>query len=331
MDSLELIKTFREVAARGSFSRAATRLKLSRPTVSKHIAQLETRFNVRLLNRSTRAVSLTGAGHLLLERSAPLIDLAASTRAELQDFAERPRGRLRVAVPYGLEQSAFPAILGDFMRACPDVHVSVRVTNASVDLVEDGCDVALRLGRLGNDNLIVRRLARVEWSVCAAPGYWARSGLPRRPEDMRRHRVLSFGSSKDGGATLPFRVDGTLMEIPVESGMDADEAGLLMGVALQGLGAVALPAAMAEPHVARGALVPVLGAFMPDDIWIYAAYTQRRHNSAALRAFLDFLARRGAPSAIGIAVEGASDASAPQSAPRSHARYAQGARQAAHG
>ncbi len=293
MDSLQLIKTFREVAARGSFSRAALRLGFSRPTVTKHIAELEKRFNVRLLNRSTRAVSLTAAGQLLLERSAPLIEMAASTRAELQEFADRPRGRLRVTVPYGLEQSAFPAILGEFIRSHPEVHVSLHVTNDEVDLVEDGCDVALRLGRPGNQNLIVRRLAQVDWTLCATPAYWARRGLPKRPEDMRRHDVLSFESAGNG-AVLPFEIDGMPIQVPVESRMSANEATALMGLALQGLGVVALPAALAQPHLGRGALVPVLESFMPTDIWIYAAYAQRRHNSAALRTFLGCLERQAA-------------------------------------
>lgn len=297
MDSLQLIHTFREVAARGSFSRAATRLRISKPTVSKHVAELEKRFDVRLLNRSTRAVSLTDAGQVLLERSAPLIEMAALTRAELQGHASRPRGRLRVTAPYGLERTAFPDILGEYMRSHPDVHISLRVTNGAVDLVEDACDIALRLGRLRNDNLIVRRLARVDWVLCATPQYWARRGMPAQPEDMRTHEVLSF-ISRAGSALLPFEVDGQACEVPVTSRMECNEPSALVGIALGGLGAVAVPAVLARPHLERGALVPVLRDFMPRDIWFHAAYAQRRHNSAALRSLLGFLERRIAAPAL---------------------------------
>jgi DNA-binding transcriptional LysR family regulator len=291
MDGLDLLKTFREVAARGSFSRAATVLGMSKATVSKYVAQLETRFGVRLLNRSTRSVSLTDAGHLLLERSKPLMEMIELTETELQDHAGRPQGRLRVTAPHGLGQGALPSLIGDFMAAYPDVHVSLHLSNRVIDLVEEGVDVAVRLGRIRNDNLIVRRLRPMDMVLCATPAYWARRGIPRKPDDMRRHDVLTY-SLAGGAPHLPFELDGEPYSVPVRSRMDANDAAPLIGVALGGLGAACVPAIMAQPHIERGALVPVLKEYMPSDMWLYAAYSQRRHNSAALRALLDFLEDR---------------------------------------
>jgi len=295
MDGLDLLKTFREVAERGSFSRAASKLGMSKASVSKYVAQLETRFGVRLLNRSTRSVSLTDAGHLLLERSKPLMEMVELTQSELQEHAGHPRGRLRITAPHGFAQSEFPGLLADFIKRFPEVHVSLHLSNRVIDLVEEGVDIALRLGRIGDENLIVRRLRQMDLVLCAAPAYWARRGLPKKPDDMRTHDVLTY-SLAGGAPHLPFEVDGQPYGVPVHSRMDANDAAPLIGAALAGLGAVCVPAMMARPQIEHGLLVPVLQAYMPRDLWLYAAYTQRRHNSAALRALLDFLEERVKPS-----------------------------------
>ena len=291
MDGLELIKTFREVATRGSFTRAAMSLRISKASVSKYVAELEERFGVRLLNRSTRSVSLTDAGHLLLERSAPLIELVELTQTDLEERASRPRGRLRITAPHGVAQSAFAGPLGEFLARYPDVHVSLDLTNRVVDLVEEGVDIAIRAGRVRDQNLIVRRLRPLDMVLCATPAYWARRGLPDKPDDLRRHEVLTY-SLISGAPHLAFEVDGQPLRVPVTSRMDANDGVPLVAAALQGLGVVSVPALLAQEHIDRGALVPVLQEFMPRDLWLYAAYTQRRHNSAALRALLDFLEAR---------------------------------------
>ncbi|SEB26547.1 LysR family transcriptional regulator [Variovorax sp. YR216] len=288
MDGLDLLKAFREVAARGSFSRAAIALGMSKANVSKYVAQLEERFGVRLLNRSTRSVSLTDAGHLLLERSTPLMEMVELTQSELQEHAGNPRGRLRITAPHGLSQGKLPGLIGDFMSTYPEVHVSLHLSNRVIDLVEEGVDIALRLGRIRDENLIVRRLQQMDLALCATPGYWAKRGLPKKPDDMRRHDVLTY-SLAGNTPSLPFEVNGKPYSVPVHSRMDANDAAPLIGVALAGLGAVCVPTIMAQPDIERGALVPVLKEYMPTDLWLYAAYTQRRHNSAALRAMLDFL------------------------------------------
>ncbi len=298
MDGLELIKTFREVAARGSFTRAAMSLRMSKASVSKYVAELEERFGVRLLNRSTRSVSLTDAGHLLLERSAPLIELVELTQADLEERASRPRGRLRITAPHGLAQHAFASLLGEFVTRYPDVHVSLDLTNRVVDLVEEGVDIAIRAGRLHDQNLIVRRLRHMDTVLCATPAYWVRRGLPKSPDDLRRHDVLTY-SLTSGAPHLAFEVDGQPHSVPVTSRMDANDGVALVAAALHGLGVVSVPALLVQEHIERGALVPVLQDYMPRDLWLYAAYSQRRHNSAALRALLDFLETRLAqPAAV---------------------------------
>ena len=191
MDSLDLIRTFREVASHGSFSQAAKRLDMSKATVSKYVAELETRFGVRLLNRSTRSVSLTDAGQLLLERSTPVLEMVELTQAELQERASQPGGRLRISAPHGMGNGEFPNLLADFMRYYPDVSISLQLTNRTVDLAEEGIDVDIRSGPVEDANLIVRKLRRMEMVVCASPIYWKKHGKPEHPRDLANHDALT--------------------------------------------------------------------------------------------------------------------------------------------
>ena len=291
MDTLELIRTFREVAQRGSFSAAARTLDLSRPNVSKYVAELETRVGVRLLNRTTRNVSLTDAGSLLLERSTPLMEMIDLTRAELQGRALVPSGRLRLTAPHGLAQTGLPGLLGEFMREYPAVTLSLHLDNRVTDMVDEGIDIALRVGRIGDDNLIVRKLQAVPFVVAASPGSWAERGLPGHPDDLAGHYALTY-SVLGPNPEWRFEVGGEPLSVPVSSRMDASDAAPLVSVALQGLGMVWLPRLLLQPHIDSGALQPVLQDFSPRDVWLYAAYVQRRHNSAALKALLAFLETR---------------------------------------
>ncbi|WP_218509808.1 LysR family transcriptional regulator [Variovorax sp. dw_308] len=291
MDSLDLIKTFREVAACGSFSKAAARLDMSKATVSKYVAELETRFGVRLLNRSTRSVSLTDAGALLLERSKPVLEMVESTQAEMQGLAEQPRGRLRISATHGMGQGNLPGLLAQFMGHYPDVHISLQLTNRTVDMAEEGIDLALRFGPITDDNLIVRRLLLMDLVVCASPRYWKKHGKPMLPSDLAHHDALT-NFNQGQHPQWGFVVDGQPVTVNVKSRMDATEGAPLIEVALHGYGVLYLPALLVQSHIDRGELEPVLQTYVRSDMWLSAAYLQRRHNSAALRALLDFLETR---------------------------------------
>ncbi|VTU39916.1 D-malate degradation protein R [Variovorax sp. PBS-H4] len=291
MDSLDLLKTFREVAAYGSFSRAATRLDMSKATVSKYVAELESRFGVRLLNRSTRSVSLTDAGALLLERSKPVMEMVELTQAELQEHASQPRGRLRISAPHGMGQGDLPKLLAQFMGYYPEVSLSLHLSNRQVDMAEEAIDLALRVGPIEDDNLIVRKLTLLKLVVCASPQYWKKRGTPAHPAELAQHDALTH-SRLGVHPQWRFEVDGQAQDVPVKSRMDASEAGPLIEAALMGFGVLYLPALLVQTYVDRGELVAVLQDCVRNDMWLSAAYLQRRHNSAALRALLDFLQTR---------------------------------------
>ncbi|MDB5932233.1 MAG: LysR family transcriptional regulator [Polaromonas sp.] len=291
MDTLKLIRTFREVAARGGFSRAALSLDTSRANVSKYVSELERQLGTRLLNRSTRTISLTDAGTLLLERSTPLLEMMALTRDELMHRAEEPSGRLRMTAPQGIGSVELPALLADFMRRYPDVQISLNLSNHVLDLVEEGIDLALRAGVIAAPNFIVRKLRRIDMVVCATPAYWQQRGLPNHPDELAGHDALTL-SMAGSHPQWRFKVNGKPHSIAVSSRMDASDPVPLVQMALQGLGVARLPRLLVQPLLDQGALRQVLPEFSPDDLWLYAAYTQRRQNSAALKALLAFMEAR---------------------------------------
>jgi DNA-binding transcriptional LysR family regulator len=288
MEDLQQLKVFGEVVARKSFTRAAVALGISKASVTKIVAQLEKGVGVRLLNRSTRSVTPTDAGQTLARRLVPLFGLLQELSTELSDFAAHPRGRLRVAAPHGLSLSQLGWQIEDFITDHPDVHVSIHLSNRDDDLVMGGIDVALRIGPIEARDVVVRKLRPVPLVLCASPQYWARRGMPSKPEDLARHDVLTY-SLWDASSRLPFLVDGKTHYVPVRSRLDADDAAPLIALAVKGLGVTCVPEVLARAHLGSGALVPVLKDAMPPTIWLYATYAHRDHKSAALRAFLDFL------------------------------------------
>ena len=291
MDTLELIRTFREVAARGGFSRAAKSLDVSKANVSKYVAELESRLGTRLLNRSTRTISLTDAGDLLLERSTPLLEMMALTREELLHRSQEPSGRLRMTAPQGIGSVELPSLLADFMRRYPEVHVSLDLSNRVLDMVEEGLDLSLRVGIAADPNLIVRKLRRIDLVVCATPTYWQRHGMPSHPDELAGHDALTLSLAGMNPAWR-FKVNGKSHSVSLRSRMDASDPVPLMHMALLGMGVARLPRLLVRNLLEQGALQAVLPEYSPDDLWLFAGYAHRRHNNAALKALLAFMEDR---------------------------------------
>ena len=288
MDSLDLLRTFREVARRNSFSGAARVLDMSPANVSKYVAELETRFRLRLFHRTTRRVSLTDAGKLLYERSGPVVELIDLTEDEMLGRATHPSGRLNLTAPHGLMQTVLLRLLGEFMRRHPDVSLNLHLTNRVVDMAEDGIDVAFRVGAVTESSLIVRRLLSLEMVVAATPEYWRDHGLPTHPRELSKHRTLAMAPP---GETphWRFNVDGQLLDLPLQPAFTATDSAPLVPLALRGLGVIRGSRMLLGDWIALDELEPLFGAYSPRDLWLYAAYSHRRHNSAAMNALLAFL------------------------------------------
>ncbi|MDR1968094.1 MAG: LysR family transcriptional regulator [Burkholderiaceae bacterium] len=294
MDSLDLISTFREVARRNSFSAAARALDMSPANVSKYVAALEARFGVRLFNRTTRKVSLTDAGQLLHDRCGPLLELIQLTEGELHERAIKPGGRLTISAPNRLMQTPVPELLGRFLQQHPAVSMKLLLTNRTVDLADEGVDIALRVGPIPDASVIVRRFMQVQRSVAATPGYWRAHGTPAHPRELATHRTLTV-SLYDEAPIWHFSDGGKPLAVPLQPLVDATETDPLLPLALQGLGVLYAATSGLTPYLESGALVEVLADYVPQDIWLHAAYAQRRHNSAAMAALLNFLEQQTRP------------------------------------
>lgn len=288
MDSLDLIQTFREVARRNSFSAAARALDMSPANVSKYVAQLETRFGVRLFHRTTRKVSLTDAGQLLYERSGPVLELVQMTASELQERATRPSGRLTVTAPHALAHTGLSTLLGQYLTLYPEVSLNLLLSSRTLDLVEEGVDLAIRVGPIPDQNVIVRRLAQLERVVVASPAYWHTHGVPQNPRELAAHRILN---ANHGGEPTrwQFNERGKTLEVALQPYVDVNDVAPLPALAAMDLGVIYVARPLVQRQIDAGELVGALEPFIPQDLWIYAVYTQRRHNSAALTALLAFM------------------------------------------
>ncbi|HVE49720.1 MAG TPA: LysR family transcriptional regulator [Casimicrobiaceae bacterium] len=289
MDRLAAIATFIKVVEQGSFARAAERLGVSTSAVSRNVSDLEAHLGVRLLNRTTRRLSLTESGQAFLERAVQLIADLEEAEANVSAGALSPRGTLRVtcATTFG-ERYIAPAI-AKFASRHPDLRFDVELSDRIVDLVDEGFDLAIRIGAPGSSALIARRIGATELVCCASRAYLARHGTPKVPEDLASHRCLHYTyAARDvwrfrdpGGSERAVRINGPVL---------ANNGRFLASLARSGAGIVLEPDMIVGDEIAAGALVRLLAGFAPPPLPIYAVYASRRHLSAKVRSFVDFLA-----------------------------------------
>jgi molybdate transport repressor ModE-like protein len=294
MESLGALQVFVRIAETGSFSAAARDLGLSKSVASKKLAALEDRLGARLINRTTRRLSLTEVGSAFLERAQRILAELEEAERAVGRLSAEPRGVLRVNAPMSFGILHVAPALGDFMTRYPDVSVALDLGDRQVDLVDEGYDVAVRIAALPESSLVARRLAPVRRVVCASPAYWERHGLPVHPRDLGGHEGLIYTYQplpnewrfRDGDGSLTVHVDGRLK---------ANNGDALREAALAGLGVCMAPTFIVGEALRTGRLRAVLEDFALDTLAIYAVYPHRRHLSAKVRAFVDFLAGRFGP------------------------------------
>ncbi|MEK6806238.1 MAG: LysR family transcriptional regulator [Pseudomonadota bacterium] len=292
MQQLTYMVTFARVAQAGSFAGGARRLGLTTSAASKHIAKLERALSAKLLNRSTRALSLTEAGHAYLAHCTRVADEFDSAERAVTRLQARPAGRLRVSVPPAFVTRHVVPHLPEFHRRFPDVRIEFDASNRMVDLAEDGFDLALRIVRTPPPALAARPLAQLRAVLCAAPAYLKLRGTPRRAEDLTQHDCLTF-TQIDQWA---FRRDGTEINVPVQSLFDATALEPLRLMALEGLGVTQMPTFLVGDDLQHGRLQRLL----PDhellsETTLYAIHLPQPYLPPKLRCFIDFLASRYAP------------------------------------
>jgi DNA-binding transcriptional LysR family regulator len=295
LDRVTSMQVFLRVATLGSFSAAARALNLSQTMVTKHVAALEDRLGAKLLHRSTRKLVLTEGGRTYLVACERI--LAEIDEAEASASLDRiePRGTLRLNVPltFGFRHIA-PAI-PEFNRLHPAVSIDLGLADRFVDLIEEGWDLAIRIGRLKDSSLVARRLAPCRTVVCAAPSYLKEHGTPQSLEDLARHNCLGYTLPSAVGANRwTFGSDGEIV-VPVQGNLRANNGDALLSAAVAGQGLIYQPTFIVGDSLRQGALVPVLGGYPTNEFGIHAVLPSGRQAPAKVRTFVEFLARRFAP------------------------------------
>ncbi|SNS16619.1 DNA-binding transcriptional regulator, LysR family [Noviherbaspirillum humi] len=293
MDRLQSMRVFAKVVEQGGFSRAGHVLGMSNAVVTRHVADLENHLGTRLLNRTTRKLSLTESGQAYLDRVTQILQEIDDAEAVASSQATRPGGTLRLFSHVGFGQYQLAALLPDYAQRFPDVTLDVTLSERSVDLVEDGYDIGILTALQKVDgSLIVRRLARCEVLLCASPDYLRRHGTPVKPEDISRHACLNF-SYEQLRHHWPLAVDGGgHVNIPIHARMVSNNADLLRQCALAGMGIMIRSSFSLGDDLSSGRLVRLLPQHNLGQMTIDMVYPSRRLLSAKVRSFVDFMVAR---------------------------------------
>ncbi|MCU1738939.1 MULTISPECIES: LysR family transcriptional regulator [unclassified Pseudomonas] len=290
MDRLTAMRVFVTVVDLGSQSAAADHLDLSRPVVSRYLAELEDWVGARLMHRTTRKLSLTAAGNETLPRCRQLLELSADLQAAVSVPDEAPRGLLRISVSTSFGLSQLADAMAEYVKRHPGVSVDLQMLDRTVNLVDERIDLAIRTSTELDPNLIARRLTVCRSVVCASPAYLREHPAPQRVEDLSRHNCLTH--SYFGKSLWHFEQDGEQVSVPVQGNISANEAGTLMQAVIAGAGISMLPTYQAGAYIKRGELVRLLPRAEPILMNIYAVYASRKHMPTTLRSMLDFLVQR---------------------------------------
>lgn len=287
MNRWEGLDEFVAVAECGQFTAAAEHLGVSSSHVSRQIARLEECLQARLLYRSTRRVSLTEAGQTFLQHCRNLLDARDEAWRAVSDLSAEPKGLLRMTcgVAYG-ERFVVP-LVNEFMSLHPQLSVEIQLTNRTLDLLHEGLDLAIRLGRLSDERLVATRLAPREMYLCAAPAYLARAGAPQSLAELARHNCL-IGSSD----VWTFADDGREQQLRVQGNWRCNSGPAVLDAALRGFGLCQLPDYYVQEHLKNGALLALLEDHRPPHTAVWALYPPQRNLSPKVRQLVDFLKLR---------------------------------------
>lgn len=312
---LEDMRLFAQVAEARSFSAAARKLGIPKQTLSRRVSELEEALDVQLLHRTTRRLHLTDVGAAYAERCAEVVRLAEEANEAVTEARQVPRGRLRVTADPTFGEAFVTGLIIEYARRWPEVQVEVVLTQRKVDLVEEGFDVAFRVGRAEESTLTATRLGPARVRYCASPAYLARHGTPTTPEELARHECLLVGS--DGAPVRwPFRGRKGDVLLPVPGRLRFNSHAMAHAAALAGLGIALFPEFACADDLRRKRLVPVLEEQAVDVGAVWLLHPPQRYLSARVRTFVELALERLArqpPWAV-------SEAPKPENAPKPRAR-----------
>lgn len=289
MDQLQAIRVFRQTVEGGSFAEAARRMGLSPAAVSKNIGELEAHLHVRLLNRTTRRMSLTEAGEQYFRQIARILDDLSEADNSLGPMQRMPSGLLRISAPMAFTLTRLSDAIVGFLTRYPDLTLDLKLEDRRVDLVKEGFDLAIRgSDRLEDTSLIARKLMTLPHVICASPAYFAQAGRPRQPEDLRLHNCVQFtlsGQAQEWSFTREARV----VRVPISGRYKVTTSLAVRDALLADFGLSLIPRIYIERDIAEGRLTTALDDWTPVETSIYVVYPSRQYVLPKVRAFIDFL------------------------------------------
>lgn len=284
MAEQEGLREFVSVVEQGGFSAAARNLNVSTSFVSRQVNQLENRLNVRLLQRTTRTVSLTEMGRIYYDRSREILDQLEALDSEMADLQDKPKGLVRITAAGEYAEQFVAPVVAEFTSIYPEVSIELEASMQVVDIVEEGFDIAIRMTALNDSSLIARKVEDRQIKICASPSYLDKHGRPQKPEDLRMHNCLVF-------PTMPwrFKYPDRIQDIKVRGNWISNNGRVLIAAARQGLGVIRFSEYYINEYLRSGELEVVLESYEIDDAATWVIYPNRRHLPTRVRFLVEFL------------------------------------------
>lgn len=288
MDRLDAMQVFVRVVETGSFSKAAAEFQTTQPTVTKQVAALEARLKVRLLNRNTRGVSLSEPGALYYERCKQLLQDAEAAEQAARAAQSEAQGTLRIGTSVAFGRRAVVPLTLEFMALHPQIRVDLSFEDRYVDLIAQGIDVALRMGKLADSSLGARYLGNNPWTVVASPKYLKTAGVPKRPADLAHHNALVYSSVQGDDIWHFIGPRGERIDASVQGRLRSNNLSAVLAACREGLGVAALPLYVAAESMRTGKVVEVLKDFSLPDQQLHAVFPSPKRVPAKVLAFVSF-------------------------------------------
>ncbi|KAA6204857.1 MAG: LysR family transcriptional regulator [Candidatus Tokpelaia sp.] len=286
---LEQMEIYIRIVELGSFSRAADALHLHRPAVSKALAQLEEELGVKLLHRTTRKLRMTAEGEEFYRQARLLLVHVKDIMAGFSP-AQPPRGRLRLDVPLALAHNMLVPALAEFQLQYPEIEIALSASDRKADMIAEGVDCVIRLGRLADSGLVVRPLGQIKMVSCAAPDYLNHYGLPQKPDDLSRHKAVNFFSEHSREVMeWTFRQNGEVVSCRPAGTILVNNSDILLDCALAGSGIIQVPYLCVERHIRSGRLVEILADFPPAAKDVSLLWPDRHYLPPKVRVFIDWV------------------------------------------
>jgi len=285
------MRTFAAVAKASSFTKAAERLGISVKLASKYVGQLEDRIGVRLLNRTTRRISLTEVGVAYLERCQFILDEFDNLEAAVHDKQTTPKGLIHITAPVTFGEMHLTPLISGFLQSQPGISINLNLSDRHTDIIDEGFDLAIRIGELSDSSLIAKRLGPVKLVVLATDKYLEKFGTPTHPRQLSGHHCI-IDSNFRSGAQWPFQENGNRLPVKISGTFQANSANAVRQIALSHQGIAMSPDYVVNNDIETGKLKTILDDYLPPPLGIYAVYPHSRRLAAKVRVFVDYMAKQ---------------------------------------